>query len=65
MAAEEYIGDGVYVSGGGCEITLRAPRAAGDHVIYLDPDQLANLMAYAERTGAAGPAKRRLLWAKD
>ncbi|MCD0415719.1 hypothetical protein LOC51_00695 [Rubrivivax sp. JA1024] len=58
---EEYIGDGVYVSGGGYELTLRAPRLQGDQVIYLDPDQLGNLMAYAAKNGSAGPAKRALL----
>jgi hypothetical protein len=33
--AEEYLGDGLYVSFDGQQIKLRAPRDDGDHVVYL------------------------------
>jgi hypothetical protein len=33
---ETYLGDGLYASWDGIQIRLRAPRADGDHVVYLE-----------------------------
>lgn len=38
---EAYLGDGLYASFDGYQITLRAPRSGGDHVVSLDPHTLA------------------------
>lgn len=32
-----YLGDGLYASDDGYAITLRAPRAGGDHEVVLEP----------------------------
>jgi hypothetical protein len=37
---ESYLGDGVYVSFNGWDYCLRAPRVAGDHIIFLNPSVL-------------------------
>ena len=37
QGAEEYLGDGLYVSFDGFQILLRAPRPEGDHYIALEP----------------------------
>lgn len=34
---ETYLGDGLYASFDGYNIILRAPRAHGDDVVYLEP----------------------------
>lgn len=57
-AEEEYIGDGVYASGGGCEIKLRVPRAGGDHVVYFEPAMIGALMRYAVANGFEGTVLR-------
>ena len=36
MSGETYLGDGLYASFDGYQIKLRAPRANGDHVVYLE-----------------------------
>lgn len=43
---EIYGGDGVYFSFDGWQIRLRAPRDGGDHVVYLEPEVVAALLAY-------------------
>jgi hypothetical protein len=48
---EHYIGDGCYASYDGWQICLRAPRENGDHVVYLEPFLLNNLITYARRVG--------------
>jgi hypothetical protein len=45
--AETYIGDGLYASFDGIQFKLRAPREHGDHVVYLEPDVMAELIRYA------------------
>lgn len=37
---ETYLGDGLYVEFDGFGFTLRAPRAEGDHWVYLEPQVL-------------------------
>ncbi len=34
---EVYLGDGCYARFDGFSVILRAPRAEGDHIIYLEP----------------------------
>lgn len=38
MSKETYLGDGLYASFDGFMITLRAPRADGDHWVGLEPE---------------------------
>jgi hypothetical protein len=33
---ETYLGDGLYASWDGWQVRLRAPRANGDHMVYLE-----------------------------
>jgi len=55
---EEYLGDGVYASFHEAgEIKLRAPRAGGDHVIYLDGYVLANFEKYIADVWPRGEKK--------
>lgn len=37
---ETYLGDGLYASFDGYQITLRAPREGGDHYVALEPSVL-------------------------
>lgn len=53
MSSEEYLGDGLYASFDGWELRLRAPRAGGDHVVYLEPSVLEALENYLQRVRAA------------
>ena len=48
MKAEDtYLGDGVYASIDALgQIKLRAPREFGDHVVYLNQDNLNELVKY-------------------
>ena len=48
---EEYLGDGLYVSFDGFALTLRAPREHGDHFVVLEPQMLAEFIAYARQCG--------------
>jgi hypothetical protein len=43
---ESYLGDGLYASYDGYQVKLRAPRDGGDHVIYLDPIVMTELVVY-------------------
>lgn len=45
---ETYLGDGLYASFDGWQITLRAPRSEGDHYVALEPDVFQALLRYAE-----------------
>jgi hypothetical protein len=49
---EVYLGDGLYASFDGGMIALRAPRHDGDHVVYLEPEVLANFMAFVSNLRA-------------
>jgi hypothetical protein len=40
IGKETYLGDGLYASFDGWMFCLRAPRADGDHVVFLDPTTL-------------------------
>jgi hypothetical protein len=44
---ETYLGDGLYASFDGYQITLRAPRENGDHYVALEPSVYAALVKYA------------------
>ena len=37
LKGETYLGDGLYASCDGFQITLRAPREFGDHFVALEP----------------------------
>lgn len=49
MNKETYLGDGLYASFDGFMITLRAPRAEGDHWVGLEPDVYAALTEFVRR----------------
>jgi hypothetical protein len=49
---EEYLGDGLYASFNGYMITLRAPRADGDHWIGLEPLVYRALQDFAQQCWA-------------
>jgi hypothetical protein len=51
---ETYLYDGVYASFDGFQIKLRTQRAAGDHVIYLEPRTLRDLENYIAALRAQG-----------
>lgn len=46
MNKEIYLGDGLYASFDGYQITLRAPRAEGDHFVALEPAVLRAFERY-------------------
>ena len=43
---ESYLGDGLYVSYDVYQVKIRAPRDGGDHVVYLDPIVMTELVVY-------------------
>lgn len=45
---EVYLGDGLYASFDGWQLCLRAPREMVDHVVYLEPVVLENLMIFVQ-----------------
>lgn len=45
---ETYLGDGLYASFDGWQITLRAPRLNGDHFVALEPKVLEAFMEYVK-----------------
>jgi hypothetical protein len=47
--SEEYLGDGLYASFDGFQITLRAPRAGGNHYVALEPSVLHEFERYVKR----------------
>jgi hypothetical protein len=49
MSKKEYLGDGLYARDDGFQIELSAPRAGGDHVVYLDWSVFRELARFAER----------------
>jgi hypothetical protein len=49
MNDETYLGDGLYASFDGYQITLRAPREHGDHYVALEPEVYQSLLEYVER----------------
>lgn len=49
---EEHLGDGLFVSFDGFQYKLRAPRAGGDHEVYLEPGTLAEFDRYRKRVWA-------------
>jgi hypothetical protein len=46
---ETYLGDGLYVSFDGWQISLRAPRDGGDHFVSLEPDVFRALLDWVTR----------------
>lgn len=48
---ERYLGDGLYASFDGYQITLRAPRSDGDHWVALELGVYDALIAFAKRHG--------------
>jgi len=53
MNKETYLGDGLYASYDGYQITLRAPRMDGDHWVALEPPVYAALLDFVARLKAA------------
>jgi hypothetical protein len=43
---ERYLGDGLYVSFDGYQVQLRAPRAEGDHIVFMEPGVLDAFLAW-------------------
>lgn len=43
---EVYLGDGLYASFEDYQLKLRAPRENGDHIVYMEPIILMNLLNY-------------------
>lgn len=43
---EEYLGDGLYASFQVDSFKLRAPRAGGDHEVWLEPQVLGAFLRY-------------------
>lgn len=52
---ETYLGDGLYVSFDGWMITLRAPRAEGDHWVGLEPHVYRALTEFVNGLKAKEP----------
>jgi hypothetical protein len=48
MMKETYLGDGLYASFDGYQITLRAQRENGDHFVALEPLVLEAFFHYVE-----------------
>lgn len=51
---ETYLGDGLYALDDGYAITLRAPRAGGDHEVVLEPRVLAAFLEWLRKVGVPG-----------
>ena len=49
IPSEHYLGDGLYATIDQGQITLRAPRPEGDHVVYLEPATLIKLVDLSMR----------------
>ena len=49
MNNETYLGDGLYASYDGWQVTLRVPRGHTDHYVCLDPYVGQALMQYIEK----------------
>jgi hypothetical protein len=45
---ESYLGDWLYATFDGFQITLRAPRAGGDHFVALEPEVYTALIRFAD-----------------
>ena len=52
MTTEIYLGDGLYASSDGWQITLRAPREGGDHFVYLEPQVLESFERFVKELRA-------------
>jgi hypothetical protein len=50
---EEYLGDGLYASWNGYDLTLRAPRDGGDHYVVLEPAVLRAFEEYVAEIRAS------------
>lgn len=48
MINERYLGDGLYASFDGWQIRLRAQHDNVDHVVYLEPEVLAEFERYVK-----------------
>ena len=46
---ESYLGDGLYATFDGWQMTLRAPRDGVDHFVCLEPETFSALVRFAER----------------
>jgi len=58
VEVETYLGDGLCASFDGWGITLRAPRAGGDHVVYLEPAVLRKLESLVDEVRKQGGLRR-------
>jgi hypothetical protein len=52
---ETYLGDGLYASFDGYQITLRAPREFGDHFVALDSSTLEAFERFVKELRASKP----------
>ena len=50
---ETYLGDGLYASFDGWQITLRAPRESGDHYVSLEPSVYRAMLEFVARQQSA------------
>ena len=50
MKTETYLGDGLYASFDGYQISLRSPRDGGDHWVALKPDVFDALLEFRTKT---------------
>ncbi len=51
MENRTYIGDGVYISNDGWHVILDTERENGTNQIYLEPELITRLLAYAMNRG--------------
>lgn len=58
MPDEVYLGDGLYASYDGWQVKLRAPRANGDHEVYLEPGVLVEFERYLAELRASLTTRR-------
>jgi DNA-directed RNA polymerase subunit RPC12/RpoP len=57
--AEVYIGDGVYAAFNGFALKLRAPREHGDHEVFLEPREFAEVLRFAKQCGFSLEPRQR------
>jgi hypothetical protein len=53
--SETFLGDGLFASYDGFQITLRAPRDHGDHYVVLEPTVMAEFLRFATEVGMIKP----------
>ncbi len=51
MSPKTYLGDGVYIYNDGWHVVLETIRDNGMNTIFLEPDMITGLIAYAQQKG--------------